>query len=106
MKSEPQPPNLLFRLAALLTAAFVVTILALVATILGDPAAPVAKFLEREGGRLLLAEVVGILITGIGAMAWDRRRTLRESPPPDCTASDDEPSGATHFNPESAKGTR
>lgn len=68
--------NLLFRLAAVLSGLFVITILALVASILGDPAAPVAQFLERQGGRLLLAEVAGILVTGICAMFWDRWRSL------------------------------
>ena len=68
---------LLFRLVVLAGAAFVVTILALVAVPFGDPAAPAAQWLDRHGGRLILGEVIMILLLGFLAMLADRRRTLR-----------------------------
>ena len=63
---------------ALFSAAFIVTILALVATVFGDEQAPLARWLDRHVGWLLAGEVVAILVTGFLALAVDRRATLRE----------------------------
>lgn len=70
-------PNPCFLLVALFSAAFVVTILALVAAMLGDPAAPVNRWLDQHGGTLIAAEVAAILATGLLALAIDRRQTIR-----------------------------
>ena len=56
-----------------------ITILALIAALLGDPAAPATKFLDQRGGTLIAIEVGGIIITGLLAMFVDRRRTLKQS---------------------------
>ena len=65
--------NLFFRLAAGLVALFVVTIFALIATMLGDPAAPVARLLDKYGMQLIVGEMFAILIVGTLAMTIDRR---------------------------------
>lgn len=65
--------NIFFRLAAGLVALFVVTIFALIATMFGDPAAPVAKLLDRYGMQLIVGEMFAILIVGTLAMTIDRR---------------------------------
>jgi uncharacterized membrane protein YcjF (UPF0283 family) len=70
--------NPFFPLTALFSAAFVVTILALVATVFGDEQAPLAKWLDQHVGWLLAGEVVAILLTGFLALAVDRRQTLRD----------------------------
>jgi hypothetical protein len=64
-------------LTILLSGLFVVTILALIAGIFGDPQAPAARLLDRWAGWLLGGEVVGILTCGFLALATDRRQTLR-----------------------------
>jgi hypothetical protein len=78
MRDRTNWSTLLFRLVIVAGAAFVVTILALVAVPFGDPAAPVAQWLDRHGGKLVLGEVVLILVLGFLAMLADRRRTLRQ----------------------------
>lgn len=77
MPSAARTRNPFFHLVALLSVVFVVTILALVAAMLGDPAAPVNRFLDRHGGLLIGGEVVAILFTGLLALVLDRRQTLR-----------------------------
>lgn len=59
---------------------FIVTILALVAGIFGDPQAPLAQLLDRHAGKLLGFEVVAILISGFLALVTDRRQTLARQP--------------------------
>ena len=61
-----------YRLAAFLSACFIVTILSLVAALLGDPRAPAARWLDRNAGVMLGLEVLGIVICGVCAMARDR----------------------------------
>ena len=76
--SAPAPSrNLFFPLAALSSLLFIVTILALVASVFGDERAPLARLLDRYIGRILAVEVAAILITGFLAMFVDRRQTLR-----------------------------
>ncbi len=53
------------------------TILSLIASIFGDPAAPMAKWLDAHGNALLLWEFIAIIVIGIAAMSFDRFRTLR-----------------------------
>ena len=57
---------------------FIVTIFSLVATLFGDPQAPVAQFFTRYGGWMIGIEVVAFLIVGFLALTVDRRQSLRE----------------------------
>jgi hypothetical protein len=68
--------NPFFPLTILFGGMFIVTILALVASLLGDPRAPLAQLLDRHAGWLLVAEVVATLATGFLALVVDRRQTL------------------------------
>ena len=79
MSDHSEAMNPFFRLVALAGALFVVTILALVAVPFGDPAAPVAQWLNRNGGVLIGAEVALILVLGFLAMLVDRRQTIRRT---------------------------
>lgn len=87
--SDARPPrNPFFPLTAILSAAFVVTILASVATMLGDPGAPLAQLLDRHGTTLIVIEVAVILLVGLLALVVDRVQSLRQqrsSAPPDDT---------------------
>jgi len=69
--------NIFFRLSALAVAAFIFTILALVAAMFGNPQAPPARLLKAYGGIMIAAEVGVILFTAFVAMAVDRIRSLR-----------------------------
>ncbi len=69
--------NPFFPLAAFSAALFIVTILALVASVFGDPHAPLAQLFDRYAGRLIAIEVGATLLTGFLALAVDRRQTLR-----------------------------
>ncbi|MBW3540926.1 MAG: hypothetical protein KY476_11700 [Planctomycetes bacterium] len=76
-------PNIFFRLTTFAGAVFVVTILAFVAAMFGDSAAPPTRFLDKHGGRLIGWEVAAILAFGLIAMAVDRRsivKQMREQP--------------------------
>ncbi|MDB5336764.1 MAG: hypothetical protein JWN70_2383 [Planctomycetaceae bacterium] len=78
--TSPRPPfgvNLFFRIAAGLVLVFVITIFALIAILFGDPAAPVAKWLDQHGMRLIVGEMCAILVTGALAMTIDRWQALR-----------------------------
>jgi hypothetical protein len=76
MADSSRRRNPFFMLVAFLSALFVVTILALVAAVFGDPRAPAARLVDRYAGFALTVEVVGILMTGGLALAVDRRQTL------------------------------
>ena len=69
--------NPFFPLAALCCFLFIMTILALVATLLGDPQAPLARLLEEYSGRLIGGEVAAFLLSGFLALFIDRRQALR-----------------------------
>jgi hypothetical protein len=75
MPEGREPLHPLFRLASLSAVLFIVTVLAMVATIFSDPQAPVARFLNERSGTLIGVEVVATLVLGFFAMAADRRRT-------------------------------
>jgi len=70
--------RVLFTLTAAMTTAFVITILAMISMMLGEPTAPVNLWFEKHGGMLMLVEVIGIVVFGLAAMTADRRETLRE----------------------------
>jgi hypothetical protein len=87
----PNRGNPFFALTAAFAALFVVTILILVATVFGDPAAPMARLIDRYGGGLLAVEVIGLLVCGFVAMAVDRRQSSASIP----SASTTDPSTAS-----------
>lgn len=74
----PKRASPLFRATAVAAFAFVVTILALIATVFGNSRSPVAGWLNRNAGVLLAAEVAAILSFGFAAMAQDRKQALRD----------------------------
>lgn len=70
--------RVLFHLTAVMTMAFVITILAMIAMMFGDPAAPVNLWFDRHGATLMLVEVIGIVVFGFAAMTADRHETLQK----------------------------
>ncbi len=74
--------NPFFPLVVFSATVFVVTILAMVAVIFSDPAAPLAKFLNAHAGRLIAAEVAVTLVVGLLALIVDRLQTRRGSQTP------------------------
>lgn len=79
MRHPPKPASLLFRLSAVAAGVFGVTILALIAVVIGDSQSPGARWLNRHAGSIFAVEVAAILVLGFAAMAQDRRQTLREN---------------------------
>ena len=77
MPDSSPPRNPFFALTAFSAVLFVITILALVASVFGDPRAPLAGILNEYGGVLMAGEVVVILFAGFLALFVDRRQTLR-----------------------------
>ncbi len=86
MRHQPQPASLLFRLTAVAGGLFVVTILALIAIVIGNSQSPGAIWLNRHASSLFAVEVFAILGLGFAAMAQDRKQALREQ-----TDADPEP---------------
>lgn len=78
MRHRPKPASLLFRLTAVAAGLFVVTILALIAVVIGNSPSPGARWLDRNAIPVFAVEVAAILGLGFAAMAQDRRQTLRE----------------------------
>ena len=68
----------LFQLTAAVTVVFIVTILAMVAMLVGDANAPVNLWFNVHGATVLAIEVIGIGVAGMSAMIADRQETLRE----------------------------
>jgi len=87
MKRPGAPASLLFRLIVPVCALFILTILALIASVFGDPRAPVSQWLDRHGTQILLYELVAIVVLILLAMTVDRIRTLRAA----SETSSDEP---------------
>ena len=76
----------LFLLTAVATTAFVITILAMVAMLLGDPDAPVNIWFNNYGATVMTVEVLAIAAFGFAAMIADSRETAlkqqqQKSPP-------------------------
>jgi hypothetical protein len=89
--SDPESRrNPFFPLVVISSAAFVVTILALVATVFGDERAPLARLFDRYAGRLIGGEVVVILLTGLLALVVDRRQALRSQQNPVQASNDNQ----------------
>ena len=75
-RHEPEQP--LFKLVIVSSAAFLITVLSMVVTMLFPSESPMSKFINRNGVQMIGVEVVLIIVFGLLAMAFDRRRTLRE----------------------------
>ncbi|MDA0587349.1 MAG: hypothetical protein O2820_03210 [Planctomycetota bacterium] len=69
-------PNFLFRLVILFSAAFLLTILLLLATTFSSSRSSVKQLLDLYGLQLIGLELAAILVSGFFAMALDRRQTL------------------------------
>ncbi len=78
MRGPGAPASLLFKLIIPATAIFIVTIMSLIAVVFSDPRAPMAKFLNQYGTKLLVIEFMAVMGLSFLAMAVDRIRTLRE----------------------------
>ena len=92
MKPPRTKPSLFFQLVIPATVVFILTILALIANVFGNPDAPVAQWLDNNGNSLLLWEFVTVLVLSFVAMFVDRQRTLRgidEQPVSDSATSSD-----------------
>lgn len=68
----------LFFTTAAITTIFIITVLAMVAMLVGKPDAPVNVWFNAHGAMVLTAQVIGIGVAGMSAMIADRRETLRE----------------------------
>lgn len=77
--SQPRP-NIFFPSVIIAGFVFVVTILALIAGVMGDGDAPMHKWLNRHGTTLIVCEVAVIGVTGFLALVIDRWQTLRAKP--------------------------
>jgi len=78
MRRPGTPASLLFKLIVPATAAFIVTVMALIAVVFSDQRAPIAIFLNVWGTHLLVVEFFAVIGLSLLAMAVDRIRTLRE----------------------------
>jgi len=77
MKPPRTKPSLLFRLIVPATVVFILTILSLIASVFGNPDAPVSKWLEANGNALLFWEFIVVVVLSVLAMTVDRVRTLQ-----------------------------
>ncbi len=77
MRRPGSPPTFLFRLIIPVTAVFIITIMSMIAVVFSDERAPVARFLNRHGNSLLLAEFIVVIVVTFLAMAYDRWQTLK-----------------------------
>jgi hypothetical protein len=78
MRGPGSPASLLFRLVIPATAAFVITILAMIAVLFGDDRAPFAQFINRYGNVALVVEFILIIALTLASMTADRIATLRQ----------------------------
>lgn len=78
MRGPGSPASLLFRLVIPATAAFVITILAMIAVLFGDDRAPFAHVINRYGNVALVVEFILIIALTLASMTADRIATLRQ----------------------------
>ena len=78
MRGPGVPASILFKLIVPATAIFIVTIMSLIAVVFRDQRAPLAKFLNEFGTKLILLELVTVMGLSFLAMTVDRIRTLRD----------------------------
>ena len=87
MMSDSPRTSVLFRLSAVSAVVFIMTVLALVATVFADQSAPATKWFNRNAGRAIAGEVVVTLLLGFAAMTQDRRQTLQRRDEADPTST-------------------
>ncbi|MDA0284469.1 MAG: hypothetical protein O3B86_14055 [Planctomycetota bacterium] len=75
MPANDLPPNPLFKLVVVVSAAFVLTILLMIVTALSSIESRLVRFFDGHGLKLIGVEVVLILGSSIAAMWIDGRRT-------------------------------
>src|SRR5690606_7625800 len=78
MADKSERSNVFFRLVCGAAVVFVITVLAMIATLFGDPQAPVNRFLDEYASRIIGGEVAATVVFGLLAMTVDRVRTLRQ----------------------------
>jgi len=78
MRGPGASASLLFKLIVPATAIFIITIMSLIAVVFSDQQAPVAKFLNKHGTKLLMVEFAAVVGLSFMAMTVDRIRTLRQ----------------------------
>lgn len=79
MRGPGAATSLIFKLIVPATALFIVTVMSLIAAVYSDQRAPVAKFLNQHGTKLLIAEFLAVMGLSFLAMTVDRIQTLRQS---------------------------
>src|SRR5262245_8703280 len=87
MSDARAPRNPFFPLAVFCSALFIVTILAMLASVFGDERAPLARLFDQYAGRLIAGEVAAILLTGFLALLIDRRQALRSQHGRNCQST-------------------
>lgn len=76
MTSENPPPNPLFKLVVVVSAAFVLTILLMIVTAFSSIENPLVRFFNEYGLQLIGVEVVLILGLAFSAMWLDGKQTI------------------------------
>jgi preprotein translocase subunit SecG len=80
-------PNPLFRVVIVVSAAFLVTVLMMIAATFSNNS-PVAQWVNRYGVQLIGVEVVLVVAFSILAMKYDRKQSLAESEQDDPATSE------------------
>lgn len=96
MRGPGSPAGFLFRLIIPLTAAFVITILALIATLFGDERAPFPRLLNRYGNVMLIVEFLAIVVVTLMAIMQDQKRIRAGESDADDTDEAARKAGARH----------
>ena len=76
MTQESSPPNHLFKLVVVFSAAFVLTILLMIVTAFASIENPLVRFFNLHGLKLIGAEVLLILVFAFAAMWLDGKQTI------------------------------
>ncbi len=79
MHEKSPRQNIFFPLTVLFGTVFIITTLAFMASMLGEPSAPVTVFLFNNAGWMLSLEAGGTIGFGLLALAVDRRQILQET---------------------------
>lgn len=72
-------PNVFFRLVVLACGLFIVTVLAMTASVFSKPGSPLPRLLDEFGLALIVWEVTAILALGFLALAVDRTQSRRRA---------------------------
>lgn len=93
MPQENLPPNRLFKLVIVVSAAFVLTILLMIVTALSSIESALVKFFNAHGLKLIGVEVALILVSAVTAMWLDSKQTNAAAGYDGAATADDEPGG-------------